>query len=110
MKKIYICSPLRGDYKNNIEDAKRHCRTVALKGFIPIAPHIYLTQFLDDTSDVERQIGTEMGLELLKDCDAVWVYGEPTEGMRNEIRLAERLGIKVKEILMKGNYAKKKSI
>lgn len=96
MKKIYICSPLRGDYVYNIEKAKRHSRAAALNGFLPITPHIYLTQFLDDKNEVERSLGIDMGLELLKGCDEVWVYEEPTEGMKNEIRIAGGLGIKVR--------------
>jgi len=57
-------------------------------GCIPIAPHVYLTQFLDDTIPAERDIGLKMGLELLGLCDEVWVYGEPSEGMRSEIQAA----------------------
>lgn len=95
MKKIYICSPLRGDYAKNIGMALRYCREVALQGDIPIAPHIYFTQFLDDTIEVERNIGLKCGLELVGLCDKVYVYGEPSEGMKAEIKLAEQLGIEV---------------
>jgi hypothetical protein len=43
VKIIYVCSPLRGDIKNNIERAKQYCRAVALRGDMPIAPHVYMT-------------------------------------------------------------------
>ena len=33
-----------------------------------------------------------MGLELLLDCDEVWVYGEATVGMEQEIRFAVEHG------------------
>ena len=83
MKKIYICSPLRGDYAKNIGMAlPKYCREVALQGDIPIAPHIYFTQFLDDAKPDERNIGLKFGLELVKLCDKVCVYGEPSEGMK----------------------------
>ena len=36
-----------------------------------------------------------MGMEMLKLCDELWAFGEPTEGMRMEVAQAERLGIPV---------------
>ena len=93
--KIYICSPLRGDIPKNIGKALTYCREVALNGDMPIAPHIYFTQFLDDSKENERELGLNFGLELIKICDELWVYGEPSEGMKAEITLAEVLGIEV---------------
>ena len=52
MKKVYICSPCRGDYENNIQRAKEFSRAAVERGCIPITPHIYLTQFMDDTVPV----------------------------------------------------------
>ena len=103
-KMVYICSPLRGDdrsnYDQNIEDAKTHCYT-ALMGFgvIPIAPHIYFTQFLDDKSERQREIGRAAGIELLKLCDEIWVVGidSPSVGMKAEIDFAKSAGIPIKD-------------
>ena len=95
MKLIYICSPLRGDYERNIEKAKEYCKEVIREGHIPICPHIYFTQFLDDTKQAERDLGMQYGLMALQWCDKVYVYGEPSEGMRAEIELAEQMGIEV---------------
>ena len=97
MKKVYICSPCRGDYEKNIAKAQEYCRAAALAGAIPIAPHVYLTQFLSDTVPAERELGLSLGLELLRDCDEVWVYGitAPSAGMAAEIKLADELGIPV---------------
>ena len=53
MKKVYICSPCRGDYENNIQRAKEFSRAAVERGCIPITPHIYLTQFMDDTVPAE---------------------------------------------------------
>lgn len=96
MKKVFICSPLRGNYTKNINRAQHHSRNVALSGSLPLTPHLYFTTFLNDDKEEERKIGMEMGLELLKLCDEVNVYGEPTEGMKEEIKLANKLKIKVK--------------
>ncbi|MFR7893395.1 MAG: hypothetical protein ACLU38_04250 [Dysosmobacter sp.] len=35
MKKVYICSPCRGDYENNIQRAKEYSRAAVQKGVIP---------------------------------------------------------------------------
>lgn len=87
MKKVYICSPLKGDIQGNIEKARKYCRDALLNdGCIPIAPHAYFTQFLDDTNAIERVIGMECGIELLDMCDELWVFGSTiSEGMRAEI-------------------------
>ena len=74
MKKIYVCSKLRGNIKENIEKAKDYCKFIILKGYIPYAPHIYFTQFLDDTKESDREIGMDQGMEWLKFCDEVWIF------------------------------------
>ncbi len=103
MKKlIYIASPLRGNcnyenYKYNIEMAKRYCKTVAKEGYIPIASHLYFTEFLNDKNKEERSLGLQLGLEILRHCNEVWVFGnEISEGMKAEIKLAKQLNIPIK--------------
>lgn len=100
MKRVYICSPCRGDYERNIIKAQGYCRRALDFGVIPIAPHVYFTQFLDDTVQDERRIGMKLGIELLKICDEVWVYSmeNPSEGMKAEMKIAESLGIPVRDI------------
>lgn len=53
MKMTYICSPCRGDYEKNITKAQEYCREALLEGLLPIAPHVYFTQFIDDTHPKE---------------------------------------------------------
>ena len=64
---IYICSPLRGDIEKNIQKAQGYCREAVdlWPDVIPIAPHVYCTQFLDDTIPQEREAGMELGDALL---------------------------------------------
>ena len=97
MKKIYICSPLRGDIERNIMRALDHCREAAELGVLPIAPHAYFTRFLDDSVPQERALGMEFGRELLRMCDEVWAYNleRMSAGMAEEIALARELGIPV---------------
>ena len=99
MKKVYICSPCRGDYENNIQRAKEFSRAAVERGCIPITPHIYLTQFMDDTIPAERELGLSIGRELVLMCDELWAFGLdcPTAGMAAEIELARELPGKILE-------------
>jgi hypothetical protein len=98
MRKVFICSALRGDIRANITKAAEYCRwTMITHGVLPIAPHVYFTRFLDEDSPTERELGISTGLELLRDCDALWVFGDRvTEGMTREINMARSLGIAVR--------------
>ena len=95
MRLIYICSPLRGDIEGNIRKAEKYCRLAVEidPDVIPIAPHIYCTRFLDDTIPEEREAGLRMGLQLLDNCSELWYFGNPSEGMKGEIRYAKEHGI-----------------
>lgn len=103
-KLVYICSPCRGDIEKNIEKAQRYCREAVelWDDVIPIAPHVYFTQFLDDTKQEERAAGIDMGLSLLAMCDELWVYGieNPSEGMRSEIEYAKQHQIPIRDALI----------
>lgn len=85
MKKVYICSPCRGDYENNIQRAKEFSRAAVERDCIPITPHIYLTQFMDDTVPAERELGLSIGRELVLMCDELWAFGLdcPTAGINS---------------------------
>ena len=96
MRIVYICSPLKGDIQQNIENALEYCRRVTFEGNVPVAPHAYFTSFLDDTVPHERKAGMKMGMELLKHADELHVFGDRiSEGMQNEIIYAEENGIPV---------------
>lgn len=105
---VYICSPLRGDYDNNIDNATSYSRAAFTRGYIPITPHIYFTRFMNDENEKERCMAMDAGLQLLRMCSEIWVFGldDPSEGMQAEIAFAIRNGIKVRdgfEILSRKN-------
>ena len=72
---VYICSPCRGDMEKNIIKAQGYCREAAelWPDVLPIAPHVYCTQFLDDTNPQDRAVGMDMGISLLSMCDELWL-------------------------------------
>ena len=100
MRKVYVCSALRGNQDKNIKLARIYCEYVVREfGHIPVAPHIYFTQFLDDNNSQDREFGINAGLSLLSECDELWYFGDRvTRGMTNEICLALKHGIRVKYI------------
>ena len=82
MKRVYICSPFRGNTSYNA-------------GVAPFASHILYTQFLDDASEADRKAGMQAATEFLRQCNEVWVYNgslKITAGMSAEIGLAKSLG------------------
>lgn len=100
MDKVYIISRYRADtYKQrefNKAVARYFCRKVIDEGNIPVAPHIYYTQFLDDSYPYERDLGLRLALNELRGCQRflmVIVDGEISEGMQGELAEVGRLGI-----------------
>ena len=102
---IFVCSPYRGDMATNTQNARRYCRLVVEQGGIPFAPHLLFTQFLNEDKVAERRRGLWMGMEMLRLCDELWAFGEPSEGMRMEIEQAGRLGIPVRRLYVAGGAA-----
>ena len=98
-KRIFVCSPYSADIEGNTCRAIWICRRLALQGHIPIAPHLYAPRFLHEHDTSERQLGIDIGLELLKVCDELWCYAAgqlPSAGMTQELEAARRLGIPIK--------------
>ena len=96
-KRVYICSPLKGNIERNMRNARTYCRFAFDSGYVPICPHIYYPLFLDDTNKAERAAGMRYGLEAMWQARQVWVFGEYiSEGMRAEITLARELKIPVR--------------
>ncbi len=91
MKFIFVCSPFQGK-KENVEKAKKYCRMLVDMGYIPIAPHVYFSQFMDDKNPEDRRKALEMNKKILEFCDELWIFGdEITEGMREEIEYFKKI-------------------
>lgn len=100
MKKVYITSRYRAKKEKqqefNIMVAQYFARETVLEGKLPIVPHIYFTQFLDDSDADERECGLGLGIHALRHCDEfllVVIDGIISEGMRAEIAEISRLKI-----------------
>ena len=107
MDKVYVISRYRAsDYKQqefNKEVARYFCRKIVEDGDVPVAPHLFYTQFLDDNYPDERQCGLELGIWELQNANKfllVVIDGIISEGMRNEIAEVSRLGIQGRIVTM----------
>lgn len=66
-------------------------------GAIPLAPHLLLSQFMDEGK--ERELAMLMDMVFLGKCEEVWVFGSEvrlSEGMKAEIGRAERRNMKIR--------------
>lgn len=95
MPVVYICSPYRGDTEGNTRKAQRYSRYAVEHGYIPIAPHLLLPQFVSE--ETERELALFMGMVLLSKCKELWVCGDTvSEGMTAEIAKAETRNMEIK--------------
>ncbi len=91
-RRVYVCHPFASDPAGNIERVRAISQFLIDDGVLPIAPHLYLPQLVDETTDREQALA--LCLELLATCDEVRVFGDVvTDGMERELREAKRLGI-----------------
>lgn len=97
MKKVFVCSPYSGDIEDNTKKAIHAAKIICGCGYIPIVPHLYFPRFLDENNEFERIRGIELGIELMKECDFIWLIGpEISAGMEYELEAAKEIGIPVK--------------
>ena len=107
MTKVYVCSPFRPvsndpketekEKQRNIERTQIACSLLTKLGLLPIAPHLYFPQFLNDDDPKEREKGMMLGRELLCGCDELWAFGgRISEGMEAEIKQAKASDIPVR--------------
>ena len=88
---VYICSPYAGDTGTNTAKAKKYCLFAVHSHAIPLAPHLLYPQFMDETSEADRNLGLFFGIVLLDRCQELWVFGDTVSaGMKAEINRAKR--------------------
>ena len=98
MRLVYICSRYKPDEDHSIEFhravAAIACKVIVNENdsWIPVAPHLYFPQFMDDDNPVEREKALLYGKCILNSCSAMKVIvvdGIISEGMKEEIEQAE---------------------
>jgi DNA polymerase-3 subunit epsilon len=95
LKRVYVCHPFSDGPAANIGRVHRISRGLIAEGVLPIAPHLYLPQLIDEATQRERAL--DLCVELLSTCDEVRVFGgRITPGMERELHYAARHGIPVR--------------
>ena len=83
-----------GEDYTNAEQAAQYGRGVYEGGCAPTGPRLYLPRFLNDAVPEGRKGGIDMGRDLLRRSHVLVVCGQTvTEAMKNDIAVAQRLGI-----------------
>ena len=96
---VYICSPYAGDVERNTENARRYSRFAVEQHCVPITPHIYFTQFMNDSNPDERALAFQMNKILMGKCDELWVFGTTyTLGMQKEMKWAKKKKLHIRFI------------
>ena len=108
-KKIFICSPYqptandppcrKAQLEANIQRAKTACRILATMGVLPLAPHLYFTQFLKDEDAQERATGKK---PFQKDT-----AGHLFSSRQMDLIVLNRLGVKPEDVGQKHTEPKK---
>lgn len=94
---VFICSPYAGDTEGNALRAREYCRFAVAQDYIPLAPHLYFPQFMDEGDPVLRNLGISFGLVLQSRCREVWVFGRRiSKGMAVEIEKARERNIRLR--------------
>lgn len=97
-KLVYICSPYARDIPHNTKRAQGYSRFAVSQNVIPIAPHLLLPQFINESDKVERRMALAMAIVLLTKCSELWYFGNKiTEGMSKEISFAKNRGMIVRQ-------------
>jgi hypothetical protein len=87
-RRVYVCHPFSDNPEVNIGKVRVICRALAEESVVPIAPHLFVPQLLDE--ETERDKALKLCLELIELSDEVRVYGgKVTEGMRREMEHAD---------------------
>ena len=90
----YITAAWCGSDAANAKQAAQYCRSVYEAGFSPICPTLFHPLFLNDAIPEEHKSGIDMARNLLKRSHVLVVCGHTvTEAMKNDIAVAQRLGI-----------------
>ena len=97
-KIVFICHPVRGDVKKNVESAVKIMKEVHTMDLLPLAPYLESLYYLDDKIENERDLGMRVGFEIIRKgfFDELWVCGPRiSEGMEMEIKICLERGIPI---------------
>lgn len=87
---VYICSRYSDNPDYRVKQAIEYCKLAILQGNTPVCPHLFYHNL-----DIGENNGLNIGLKMLEICDELWVFGIPSNNMKNEIKRARSLKIRI---------------
>lgn len=86
MKRVFICSPYRGDRDRNDAYLAACMADSLVRGEAPFAPHAIYPRYLDDADPAQREAGISAGLAWLEYAQMVAIYDDlgVSDGMDRE--------------------------
>ena len=105
---VIIESPYMGNVKSNIAYARKCMSDSLERGESPFASHLLYTQVLDDTKDIERQIGMSRAFNWYRHADLMAVYIDKgiSNGMKMGMKVAEKHEIEIVYRTLDGNNSR----
>ena len=95
MPRIYICHPFADNVPVNKARLRALCHCLVERGALPVAPQLYLPEFVDE--EVEQNRTRALCLELVNTCDEVRIFGDQiTDDMMRVLRYAKARDIPVR--------------
>ena len=89
---VHICSafsaPTDEGVIQNQHKAQFYSRVAVEEGYLPIAPHLLLPQFMNEAT--EREHALRLSCILISKCHELWAIGEISPGMKVEIDYAQK--------------------
>lgn len=90
----YITAAWSGDCEADTEQAAGYCRIAYEAGFSPVCPLLYLPLFINDAIPQEHKDGIDIRRDMLRRSRVLVVCGgDMDEDVKNDIAVAQRLGI-----------------
>lgn len=76
--------------KHNFYFREHISKYILERGFVPLNPFMMFNYFLLDA--VDRDLIRNANNNLVKKADAIWVFGQISDGVMDEIRIAKDFG------------------
>lgn len=96
MKRVYICARLTENMEADLRQARTYAAFALDQGVAPILPQCYAN--LARGSPQERiAFAQKAGLSLVWMCDECWVFGEPTQDMKEIIHFCRSLNVGLRQ-------------
>ena len=99
---LFISHPYKNNPEKNLKKVMRICKYWWSKGYVPIAPNIIFSYMENDR---DRPIIMRVCYALIVICPTFLSYGD-SEGCREELAFAKKMGKKIKIMYEQVNYEK----